>query len=364
MLLAGAFPRGYIKFKDGWDLEVKKVYLQDNKVYYKYNGELQSSLLNNIEFINVRGKFERGFSNTLGIVGLLGTAILVAGSENADSRKFSISFGLSATGVFYLGGRLLGWMVDPWVTIYSNPYENETNETAFQPIDSILTKKDTLASSTSDKIEPIKQIEKEKPKETLYSLTFDYILSDVIRPDEIIKIQQTSSLDDKVLYLGEVYPPGDGYNAGRYIDTFLTIGFRDAHKPIIVNSSDKTIWFNWNDSYLVTAYEETLLVKYDYLSIYDDREPPLRSFIGKSNYLDGRLSFISSDGNSMDKVFKDGSNIPESELPHVLEEAYKYTGKTFSLILDLEYNDVSYPYEFIFLVTGDLIYREHYVSPF
>ncbi|MEA2077486.1 MAG: hypothetical protein U9O95_05660 [Candidatus Marinimicrobia bacterium] len=123
LVLAATFPRGIITFKDGAELKVKKVSIQDNFVYYKLKGEKLSALLEDVEFVKVRGKFERAIGGitggaTLLVIGGVSTFVGMLTPEIAP-KLAGLTVGFTAVG--YIAGRLVGSVFDPWRKIYKAP---------------------------------------------------------------------------------------------------------------------------------------------------------------------------------------------------------------------------------------------------
>ena len=54
LAFSAAFPKGVISFKNGTQIRVKKVSIEENMVFYKYGGEERSNLLEDVEYIKAR----------------------------------------------------------------------------------------------------------------------------------------------------------------------------------------------------------------------------------------------------------------------------------------------------------------------
>ena len=123
LVFSASFPKGIISFNNGTELKVKKVSIEENFVFYKFNGEKKSSLLEDIEYIKVRGKIERLFGAVAGgATGLVVGSIAVMVIENNPTYAGKlVGIGIGATAVTYLGGRLIGGIFDRWHKIYINP---------------------------------------------------------------------------------------------------------------------------------------------------------------------------------------------------------------------------------------------------
>ncbi len=124
--LAGAatFPLGIIKFHNGTEMRVKKVSVEDNFVYYKWKGDKRSAILNDVEFIKVRGKVERVIGGITGGIGLLtmgAVTAVISDDVVAENQGFFTGMTIGVTAVTYLGGRLAGKLFDPWRKIFTAP---------------------------------------------------------------------------------------------------------------------------------------------------------------------------------------------------------------------------------------------------
>ena len=120
---SATFPRGIIAMKDGVEFKVKKVSIQDNFVYYKLNDEKRSTLLEDVEFIKVRGKVERVIGAITGGATLItfgGVLSFIMIQEPDIAGKLALTT-VAFTAVGYGAGRLVGKLFDPWRKIYKAP---------------------------------------------------------------------------------------------------------------------------------------------------------------------------------------------------------------------------------------------------
>lgn len=129
LAFASAFPKGIIAFKNGTQIRVKKVSIEDHFVFYKYQGESRSNLLEDVEFIKARGKVTRLIGNITGgasavLFGYGAVRILTGqasyGPTDTGAKVYYI-VAASTTTLLYLGGRLVGSVFDPMHKIYSEP---------------------------------------------------------------------------------------------------------------------------------------------------------------------------------------------------------------------------------------------------
>ncbi len=105
-------------------MRVKKVSVQDNFVYYKWKGDKRSAILDDVEFIKVRGKTERVIGGITGGIGLLtmgGVTAVISDVVVSENQGFFAGMTVGVTAVMYLGGRLVGKIFDPWRKIYTAP---------------------------------------------------------------------------------------------------------------------------------------------------------------------------------------------------------------------------------------------------
>jgi len=121
---AATFPLGIIKFKNGTEMKVKRLSVEDNFVYYKWKSDKRSALLEDIEYLKVRGKIERIAGAVTG-----GASLLLFGTiyselltdMNPDGKSLYVVMAGATTAIVYLGGRLVGSIFDPWRKIYKAP---------------------------------------------------------------------------------------------------------------------------------------------------------------------------------------------------------------------------------------------------
>jgi hypothetical protein len=121
---AVTFPLGIIKFHYGTEMRVKRVSVEDEFVYYKWKGEKRSAMLEDVEFIKVRGKVERVIGGITGGLGLLASGAVTAVISDdvvSENPGFFSGMVVGVTTVTYLGGRLVGKLFDPWRQIYKAP---------------------------------------------------------------------------------------------------------------------------------------------------------------------------------------------------------------------------------------------------
>ena len=128
---SATFPKGIIAMKDGKELRVKKVSIQDNFVFYKYKGDKLSILLQDVEFVKVRGKIENIVGGIAGGSSLLlfGTIYSQLPSDmDPDGKSLYLTMGAAATAIAYVGGRVVGSIFDPWRKIYNPAPEANPGE--------------------------------------------------------------------------------------------------------------------------------------------------------------------------------------------------------------------------------------------
>jgi hypothetical protein len=124
---AARFPKGQIQFKNGDIIKVKRIEIQDDLVFYRYSGDNVSAMLSDIQWIKARGRFERTIGTITGGIGFLVvggiSAKVIQGRPEYAGTLTGLTLGTTA--VTYLGGRLIGGLLDPWRKIYTAPIRQE-----------------------------------------------------------------------------------------------------------------------------------------------------------------------------------------------------------------------------------------------
>ncbi len=325
-LFARSFPKGIIKFNDGITIKVKNISITDNIVTYKYNNNICSHLTENISFIKARGKTERTIANIAG-----GGALVVFGGLTIGSIPTSTSldilemadFTLLATGLSYVGGRIIGYAIDPWKIIY--------------PSKAIY---DSLTSLYEHN--------------ATYGFIYPSVLVEVGKPNEAVVKWGEGSItkgDSTKTYMGT------------YKDGLMSISFNiDYHQILfnIINISDHKIKINWDNSCYVSPYGVSMRIIHENIKLNDRYLPQMPSVILRNtSYSDLVLPadnafFAASSWNYHGLIY---ALVFGEDMPSRLPEANAIKNKQYSLMLHLEVDGSQYDYVFSFTTVGNPIYR-------
>lgn len=128
LAFSASFPKGVILFKNGTELKVKKVLIEENFVFYDFKGEKQSTLLDDIVYIKARGKIQKMAGNIAGGAGVVFWSVGIGGFYSRNpfdptSTSFKVITGVAvgSTLILYATGRMVGGILDPWKKIYISP---------------------------------------------------------------------------------------------------------------------------------------------------------------------------------------------------------------------------------------------------